>query len=51
MSGAGAGVRGGRGQLEIWGNRTAKIQLVFFLECDSRPMSIDAYRGLRSSDR
>lgn len=43
------GVRSGRGgqqRRRYGGIRRAKIQPVFFLECDMRPVSIDPYRGL-----
>ncbi len=41
--GVAGGVRVGRvaGENEVRGIRTAKIQPVFFLECDWRPVSID----------
>lgn len=42
---------GGAAEKEIRGIPRAKIQPVCFLECDWRPVSIDPYRGLRSSDR
>lgn len=42
------GVRSGRGgqqRRRYGGIRRAKIQPVFLLECDMRPVSIDPYRG------